>query len=253
MNETLCRLVGSNSSSWGWCLKTLKVYHDSRKYRHGVSYPRYYKLEKNQIEQHRFWSQIYTMTLRKLKTCTRDVDEKLRVPETFYMLLDMDRGTLAFQVIFGNMIFQGGIFLLLTIFSSPTYSATSHWWPSPGEQWLFGSCLLGTSRRRTLSNCFCCVGTLRGKFVPWHASDTHAWMSLLHFSLTCIKNCCTWFFSLRLLWPISSTNLTGIFRPPEAFEKVSIWKSSVIWFWHQDSFNYLLVLYCQVCLQIPRQ
>ena len=40
------------------------------------------------------------MTLRKLKTCTRDVDEKLRVPETFYMLLDMDRGTLAFQVIF---------------------------------------------------------------------------------------------------------------------------------------------------------
>jgi len=61
------RLVGSNSSSWGWCLKTLKVYHDSRKYRHGVSYP-------------------------------RDVDEKLRVPETFYMLLDMDRGTLAFQV-----------------------------------------------------------------------------------------------------------------------------------------------------------
>jgi len=62
------RLVGSNSSSWGWCLKTLKVYHDSRKYRHGVSYP-------------------------------RDVDEKLRVPETFYMLLDMDRGTLAFQVI----------------------------------------------------------------------------------------------------------------------------------------------------------
>lgn len=45
----------------------MKVYHDSRKYRHGVSYP-------------------------------RDVDEKLRVPETFYMLLDMDRGTLAFQV-----------------------------------------------------------------------------------------------------------------------------------------------------------
>ena len=97
---TIPRLVGSNSSSWGWCLKTLKVYHDSRKYRHGVSYPRYYKYQRRQIEHHRFWSQIYTMTLRKLKTCTRDVDEKLRVPETFYMLLDMDRGTLAFQVIF---------------------------------------------------------------------------------------------------------------------------------------------------------
>ena len=39
----------------------------SRKFRHGVPYP-------------------------------RDVDEKLRVPDTFYMLLDMDRGTLAFQV-----------------------------------------------------------------------------------------------------------------------------------------------------------
>ena len=36
----LVRLVGSNSSSWGWCLKTMKVYHDSRKYRHGVHYPR---------------------------------------------------------------------------------------------------------------------------------------------------------------------------------------------------------------------
>ena len=32
------------------------------------------------------------------ETCIRDVDDKLRVPETFYMLLDMDRGTLAFQV-----------------------------------------------------------------------------------------------------------------------------------------------------------
>ena len=113
------------------------------------------------------------MTVRKLKTCTRDVDEKLRVPETFYMLLDMDRGTLAFQVIFGNIIFQGRIFLLLTTLSLTTYYATSPWWPSPGEQWLFGSCLLGTSRRRTLSNCFCCLGTLRGiKAVPWHASDT---------------------------------------------------------------------------------
>ena len=39
----------------------------ARKFRHGVPYP-------------------------------RDVDEKLRVPDTFYMLLDMDRGTLAFQV-----------------------------------------------------------------------------------------------------------------------------------------------------------
>jgi len=61
------RLVGSTRNSWGWCLKTMKVYHDSRKYRHGVPYP-------------------------------RDIDEKLRVPETFYMILDMDRGTLAFQV-----------------------------------------------------------------------------------------------------------------------------------------------------------
>ena len=53
-NLVIPRLVGSNSSSWGWCLKTLKVYHDSRKYRHGVSYPRYFKHERNQIEQHRF-------------------------------------------------------------------------------------------------------------------------------------------------------------------------------------------------------
>ena len=83
-------------------------------------------IKRNQIEQHRFWSHIYTMTLRKLKTCTRDVDEKLRVPETFYMLLDMDRGTLAFQVIFENIkIFQGRIFRLLTILSSSTYSAMS--------------------------------------------------------------------------------------------------------------------------------
>jgi len=61
------RLVGSTSSSWGWCLNTKKVYHDSRKFRYGVEYP-------------------------------RDIGEKLRVPETFYMILDMDRGTLAFQV-----------------------------------------------------------------------------------------------------------------------------------------------------------
>ena len=40
----------------------------------------------------------FTVTLRQCFTCVRDVDEKLRVPETFYMLLDMDRGTLAFQV-----------------------------------------------------------------------------------------------------------------------------------------------------------
>ena len=61
------RLVGSTGNSWGWCLKTMKVYHDSRKYRHGVPYP-------------------------------RDIDDKLRMPDTFYMILDMDRGTLAFQV-----------------------------------------------------------------------------------------------------------------------------------------------------------
>lgn len=70
------RLVGSNGTSWGWCLKTMKIYHDSRKFRHGVPYP-------------------------------RDVDEKLRVPDTFYMLLDMDRGTLAFQV---NQDFLGVAF-----------------------------------------------------------------------------------------------------------------------------------------------
>jgi len=61
------RLVGSNSQSWGWCLNTMKVYHDSRKFRHGVPYP-------------------------------RDAGDNLKVPETFIMLLDMDRGTLAFQV-----------------------------------------------------------------------------------------------------------------------------------------------------------
>jgi len=61
------RLVGSTSSSWGWCLKSMKVYHDSRKFRQGVPYP-------------------------------RDIDEKLKVPDMFFMILDMDRGTLAFQV-----------------------------------------------------------------------------------------------------------------------------------------------------------
>jgi len=61
------RLVGSTTSSWGWCLKSLKIYHDSRKYRNGVPYP-------------------------------RDIDEKLKVPNSFYMILDMDRGTLAFQI-----------------------------------------------------------------------------------------------------------------------------------------------------------
>ena len=59
--------MGSSTTSWGWCLKSLKVYHDSRKYRNGVPYP-------------------------------RDIDEKLKVPNSFYMILDMDRGTLAFQV-----------------------------------------------------------------------------------------------------------------------------------------------------------
>ena len=53
--------------SWGWCLKTMKVYHDSKKFRHGVVYP-------------------------------RDASDKLCVPETFYMILDMDKGTLSFQV-----------------------------------------------------------------------------------------------------------------------------------------------------------
>jgi len=61
------RLVGSTTNSWGWCLKSMKLYHDSRKYRDGVSYP-------------------------------IDIDGKLKVPTSFYMILDMDRGTLAFQV-----------------------------------------------------------------------------------------------------------------------------------------------------------
>ena len=61
------RLVGSTTNSWGWCLKSMKLYHDNRKYSEGVSYP-------------------------------IDIDGKLKVPTSFYMILDMDRGTLAFQV-----------------------------------------------------------------------------------------------------------------------------------------------------------
>jgi len=61
------RLIGSNDTSWGWCLKTKKIYHDSRKFRNGLPYP-------------------------------KDLDEKLKVPESFYLLLDADRGTLSFQV-----------------------------------------------------------------------------------------------------------------------------------------------------------
>ena len=48
-----------------------------------------------------------TVTLRQCETCIRDVDEKLRVPETFYMLLDMDRGTLAFQVVSEQFCYFG--------------------------------------------------------------------------------------------------------------------------------------------------
>ena len=100
MASSLVRLVGSNSSSWGWCLKTMKVYHDSRKYRHGVPYPRLPIVFDHLMKY--LWSLnpvlAFTVTLRQCETCIRDVDEKLRVPETFYMLLDMDRGTLAFQV-----------------------------------------------------------------------------------------------------------------------------------------------------------
>lgn len=99
-SSSLVRLVGSNSSSWGWCLKTMKVYHDSRKYRHGVPYPRLPIVFDHLMKY--LWSLnpvlAFTVTLRQCETCIRDVDEKLRVPETFYMLLDMDRGTLAFQV-----------------------------------------------------------------------------------------------------------------------------------------------------------
>ena len=60
--------MGSSTTSWGWCLKSMKVFHDSRKYRNGLAYP-------------------------------RDIDDKLSVPDSFYMILDMDRGTLAFQVL----------------------------------------------------------------------------------------------------------------------------------------------------------
>jgi len=61
------RLVGSNSSSWGWCIKSRNLYHDSRKFRNGVPYP----------------SQSSLST---------------PIPSYFYMMLDMDRGTLSFQV-----------------------------------------------------------------------------------------------------------------------------------------------------------
>lgn len=72
------RLIGSNDTSWGWCLKTKKIYHDSRKFRNGISYP-------------------------------KELDEKLKIPESFYMLLDMDRGTLSFQVLddFLGVAFSG--------------------------------------------------------------------------------------------------------------------------------------------------
>ena len=60
------RLVGSTSNSWGWCLKSLKIYHDSDKYREGVTYP------------------------------IRDID--IDDVYSFYMVLDMDRGSLAFQI-----------------------------------------------------------------------------------------------------------------------------------------------------------
>jgi len=61
------RLVGSTSNSWGWCLKSLRCYHDSEKYRKGVPYP-------------------------------KDIDKEMAVPSLFLMILDMDKGTLAFQV-----------------------------------------------------------------------------------------------------------------------------------------------------------
>jgi len=61
------RLVGSTVNSWGWCLKSLRIYHDNDKFRGGLKFP-------------------------------QDVDDMLVVPDTFHMILDMDRGTLAFQV-----------------------------------------------------------------------------------------------------------------------------------------------------------
>jgi len=61
------RLVGSNKDSWGWCIGSLKLYHDSERYRKGKTYP-------------------------------LDIHKDLKPPDTFLMILDCDRGTLAFQV-----------------------------------------------------------------------------------------------------------------------------------------------------------
>lgn len=61
------RLVGSNKASWGWCIKSKNLFHDSRKYRAGVPYP-------------------------------SNVPDRLKVPTSFYMIMDMDKGTLSYQV-----------------------------------------------------------------------------------------------------------------------------------------------------------
>jgi len=61
------RLVGSNKDSWGWCIKSKNLFHDSRKFRNGVPYP-------------------------------SNVGDRVKVPSWFYMILDMDKGTLSYQV-----------------------------------------------------------------------------------------------------------------------------------------------------------
>ncbi|KAI9565637.1 hypothetical protein GHT06_009429 [Daphnia sinensis] len=61
-------LVGSNDQSWGWDLGRNKLYHDSKN-QAGTTYPAILKS-----------------------------DENFTVPDSFYVVLDMDEGTLAFVV-----------------------------------------------------------------------------------------------------------------------------------------------------------
>ena len=103
--------VGSNEASWGWCLKTMKIYHDSRKFRHGVPFPRCTSPHHLISPPHHLTSPPVSTSPHHLITCShfasphpRDVDSKLRVPDTFYMVLDMDRGTLAFQVTAAHLL-----------------------------------------------------------------------------------------------------------------------------------------------------
>jgi len=60
--------VGSNDQSWGWDLGRNKLYHDNKN-QAGITYPAILKS-----------------------------DENFTVPDSFYVVLDMDEGTLAFVV-----------------------------------------------------------------------------------------------------------------------------------------------------------